>query len=174
MDANTICTLSEHGKNRETCISICRYMFVHCMYCIHACLYMSHHCSSFYVHCTYLSVHGLSLFILLYVVHGSSCFILVHLFLLNTFPWGMPSVPAWTRLHQLKTMLWYRNQTFGTGRIHTGMYPLRMARSGGYLSCAFLLSAFVSSWSWLNAVKCCLFSKMGKCTGKVPTWPSHS
>jgi hypothetical protein len=109
------------GQQVKTCMYIsytCTYN-VHmwfttvrpCMYIVHTCLYVVHACLS----CS-MSVHGSSLFILEHHFH----FLEVCCLYL-----------ACTWQYQLKTMLWYRNWQFGTGIVHRGMYPLRMARSGG-------------------------------------------
>ncbi len=107
------------------------------------------HVCAWSVHCTDMSVHGSSLFIRVYTwyihvctwfisVHPVECLYMIHLcsswftsFCWKDFQEVCCLYLAFTLQYQLWTMLWYRNWLFGTDTVHRGMYPLRMARSGG-------------------------------------------
>ncbi len=91
----------------------CTYMLfitVHpCMYIVHTCLYMSQTCSSSWL-----------------PVHGSSWFILVHC--LDVRCLYSPVLGCTTFKQCYGTGI---SHLVHTGRVHTGMYPLRMALAGG-------------------------------------------
>ncbi len=130
-------TWSEHGINCETCLYIECMLYMHvctwfitfhpCMYVVHTCLYMVHLCSSCWMS-----------------VYGSSWFILVLLFLLKTFPWGMlfvprlySAVPALDNALEQESAIWYRQGSY--------RYVPPKNGSGWWVAFLWLVGSFVQT-----------------------------